>query len=150
MEFDNTMKLRPVTEVFAASRETLDEFCERLFGLLSSDGHTVGNAGGGEFWVDYSDTFTAKHLVVNVTEADGGFNVRFRAGKKFSYIGDVAVMAMVLLTFYCAGRMFIPGPSFLNISGLAVAVVIIAYLCTAYGRKFGTVESGIIIDRLVK
>jgi len=150
MEFDNTMNLRPVTEVFAASHETLDEFCEKLFDILSSDGHVVGNAGGGEFWVDYSDTFTTRHLVVNVTEADGGFNVRFRSGKRFGHVGDVAVMAMVLLAFYCVGRMFVPGPSFLNISGLCISAVIISMLLTAYGRKFGTLESGNIINRLVK
>jgi hypothetical protein len=149
MEFETTIALKPVTEVFVASRESFEEFCGRLHRVLSADGRHVGDGGNGEFWVDYSDTFFTKHLVVNVSEADGGFNLRFRRGKRFGHIGDVLIMLLILTAVYCVGKMFIPGPSLLNISGLAVSIPIILYFLNAYGRKFGTEESGEIIDRLI-
>ncbi len=139
MEFDTNINLREVGSYTLASGKNLEEFVRTLWDKGLETARYVAQTGEGELWMDYTDTLRTRHLVVNVEETEGGFNLRFRGGSKLSYIGDGIVMVCILIAFWLGSKVLVPSPPVLNIIGavaaLAVAAMVFLYSVRSFGRE---------------
>ena len=158
MEFDNHITLKETGRTVWVSGLAPDAAHRHLWDIFSASSSHVGDAGRGEFWLDYSDLLRTRHLVVELTvpekgpeSADGGatkYGLRFRAGSKLNYLGDVAVMALVLLAFWCLSRLLVPHPPLAAVAGLVLSAVAAAGLVLHAGRNFGRKETDELIEKI--
>ena len=100
-------------------------------------------------WLDYSNPLQTRHIVLNVSRTDGGYEIGFRAGKRPGRIMDVLLMAFALLLIWCLGKCLTPAPQAVYIAGLVVAVIgVAATLALAYGKTFGREETARLREKL--
>lgn len=76
------------------------------------------------------------------------YALRFRAGSKLNYLGDVAVMVLVLLAFWCLSKLLVPQPPAAAIAGSVLAAGAAAGLFFWAGRDFGKKETDELIHTL--
>ena len=163
MEFDNRIPLKETGRISLVSDLSPEALHKRLWEICSASAAHVGDAGAGEFWLDYSDLLRTRHIVVNVPmpetdgEAEGSreaagepreYPVRFRAGSKLNYVGDVVVMALVLLAFWCLSKLLVPQPPLAAAAGFVAAAAAAAGLAWWAGRNFGRRQTDELIEKI--
>lgn len=167
MEFDNRINLKETGRCDLVSDLSPEALHKRLWDLFSASAAHVGDAGAGEFWLDYPDLLRTRHLVVNLSfpgseessddagtaeegasRNPGHYSVRFRGGSKLNYLGDVLVMALALLAFWCLSKLLVPQPPVLAIAGFVLCTTSAIGLFFWAGRKFGEKETDELIEKL--
>ena len=70
MEFETSINYKPISSFELKSQLKYDEFCEAVWNKLSEEGRQMGNAGGGEFLLDYSSFLRTEYLRCRVLQID--------------------------------------------------------------------------------
>ena len=163
MEFDNRIHLKETGSLRLEAGMPPAALHKRLWEIFSASATHVGDAGAGEFWLDYSDMLRTRHLVVNLPmpeeEADGAGGqevaaapadciIRFRGGSKLSPVGDVAVMALALLAFWCLSHLLVPRPPVIAVAGFVLCAAAAVGLVLWAGRNFGRKETDELIEKI--
>ncbi len=146
MEFDSGIRLRDVRTVHISSDRDFDSFMRALWDVSGEESREVADTGGGEIWLDYSDFLRTRHMVVNVSASEGGYELRFRSGSKPSLFSDVVIMALCLLAFRLLGKVFVPHPPLAAAAGLVLSLAAVILALFRVGRRFGNAE----VDEIIK
>ena len=175
MEFDNRIHLKETGSLRLEAGMPPAALHKRLWEIFSASATHVGDAGAGEFWLDYSDLLRTRHLVVNLPmpeeeaedaagQEDAGKQedaagqedaaapadciIRFRGGSKLSPVGDVAVMALALLAFWCLSHLLVPRPPVIAVAGFVLCAAAAVGLVLWAGRNFGRKETDELIEKI--
>ena len=149
MEFDTSLKFKNRGAYRSSSNLDMEEYCLKIWNILSPSVKHAADSGAGEFWLDYSDLMRTKHIVVNVEKEDTGYNIKFRSGVRPGRLADVLLTAFFLLLFWTLSKVFVPQPDPLYCVGLAIGIIgIAAVLLFSFGRTFGEKETALLIDKL--
>lgn len=167
MEFDNRIHLKDTGRSDLAAALSPEALHKRLWEIFSTSAAHVGDAGAGEFWLDYSDLLRTRHLVVNLSFPNGGdngepaedapvgtkrtpvrYSLRFRGGSKLSPVGDVIVMLLALLAFWCLSHLLVPRPPMAAVVGFVLCTAAAAGLFLWAGRNFGGKETDELIEKI--
>ncbi len=146
MEFDSGIKLRDIRTVYVSSGMDFDPFMRALWKVLGDESREMADTGGGEVWLDFSDFLRTRHLVVNVSPAEGGYDIRFRSGSRPSLLSDVIMMAFGLIFFWLSGKVFVPHPPLAAAAGLFLSLAAVLLTLFWCGRRFGSAE----VDEIIK
>lgn len=154
MEFDNRIRLKETGHIETPSGLSPEDMHRHVWELCSDVSARVGDAGNGEFWLDFSDALRTRHLVVNLSVPEPGpdgirvYGVRFRGGSKLNYLGDVLVMALALLSFWCLSQLLVPQPPVAAAAGLVASAGAAAGLWLWTGKNFGRKETTELIEKI--
>lgn len=152
MEFDTKISLRTLARFDVASGLGMDDFGKKIWDIALSQAKEVGEGGQAEFWLDYSDTFRTRHLVIDFdkTEEEGIYHVNIKAGRRQSTAADIVVGFLLILAFWLCSRAI--GPVFRpwTLAG-AIAAAAVAAAFAVYGSKdFGKSEAAALEDAIKK
>ena len=149
MEFDTGIKLEPAGHLMVTSDQDQESFLKSLSDILRAQGREVGDSRAGEFWLDYSTPLQTRHLVVNAEQADSGYRISVRCGKRPGRISDVLLMGLALLALWLLGKVFTVTPQPLHIAGLILTVIAAAVLAGyVYGKTFGRKEATLLLEQV--
>jgi len=160
MEFDASVKLIPRGEVTLDFPGGFDHAAQKVWDAMEEDATHVGEAGRGEFWGDYSTTLTTRYVVCNVESAgpspgeesqdsmEGPYTVRFRSGRKPSYLGDAILMISLIGAFWCLSKIIVPSPPIGYILGMAAFAILAIAIIAICGKAFGEEQCAQIRERL--
>lgn len=170
MEFDNRIHLKETGSLRLEAGMAPASLHQRLWDIFSASAAHVGDAGAGEFWLDFSDLLRTRHLVVDfpmpeedaagaeAQEAAGADSpaasmpqdcvIRFRGGSKLSPVGDVVVMALALLAFWCLSHLLVPRPPVAAVAGFVLCAAAAVGLVLWAGRNFGRKETDELIEKI--
>lgn len=111
MEFDSSVRMKPRCEFKVESDLELEAFVGEVWKIASEKSSNVGDAGGGELWLDRSTLMCTRYISVTTAPAEGGFQVSIKSGFKQSRILDALTCILGLLIFWCIGHTLTPGAS---------------------------------------
>lgn len=152
MEFDTKISLRTLGRFDVVSGLEPDAFGEKIWEIARSQAKEVGEGGLSEFWLDYSDTFRTRHLVIDFdrTDEEGVYHVNIKAGRRQSTVIDIIVGFLLILAFWLCSKTM--GPVFrpwMLVGAIVAAAVAAAF--ALYGNKdFGKAEAVALEDAIKK
>lgn len=165
MEFDTNVRLVQRDKVDVVSVEDLDGVCADLWKIFADLSREVAHAGGGSFWLDYSNMLCTRYMVCNVRDisADAAspdstmsepdireYSVEILSARKFGYFADVAFGLLAVGFMWCLSKIVVPEPASLHVA-LTVVIAGIAGLLLAYvSRPFGSSEADKLKEGIVR
>lgn len=144
MEFDTTVKFKPLEEFETFSQKDEEDFIKEVRNICEKRASHIGDAGQGEFWLDYSSTFKTRHIVCRIIPDEGNKNkykIIIKGGAKADRSADAIVIILALLAFWSLSKLFVPSPPVIFIIGLILSVSIITGLLIFFKQSFGKDEA---------
>lgn len=147
MEFDKTVKFNILENFTIASNKNEDDFLNIIWEICHKRASGVGDAGGGEFWLDYSTPFKTRYIICKVSEIeDGGqdnhvYDIVLKGGAKAGRIGDIIMLIAALTGFWCLSRLLVPQPPIIFAVGFAMSVIVFLGMLIFSGKAFGRDEA---------
>ena len=145
MEFDTNIKLRPFSEITVESPLEPEAFCAAVWDAFSAHAKHIGQMGGSQFWLDYSNSLKVKYIVCDITEASaaGGvhtYKIKFSEARKPAYLSDAVLALSALAVLWGISKSVTPNPESIHIMaigiGLAVAGAVISIIAKPFGKAF--------------
>lgn len=150
MEFDTKVKMVSRGNADVSSMKDIDGFCGELWEVFKASSKNVAEAGGGQFWLDYSNMLSTRYLICDVTDVSPddlpenekrNYRIRICSAKKLGYIADLVLALLAIGFMWCLSKVVVPEPDSLYVI-LMVAVAALAGLICAYiSRPFGISEA---------
>lgn len=144
MEFDTTVKLKKLEEFETSAKKSQEDFLKDIWDICEKRASNVGDAGNGEFWLDYSSTFKTKYIKCSIdpdSEDETKYRITIKGGAKADRSGDAIVIILALLAFWCLSKLFVPSPPIVFIIGLILSVSIIIGFLFFFRQDFGKDEA---------
>ncbi|MBQ2091382.1 MAG: hypothetical protein II466_07275 [Bacteroidales bacterium] len=159
MEFDTKVRQAYRCETSATSSKDLDGFCEGLWDVFTAASKNVAEAGGGQFWLDYSNKLSARYLVCDVTDvtpdgaaegADKQYRIKISSAKKAGYVADVILAILAIGFMWCVSKIVVPDPEPLYIGAIVAISGIGGLMLALLTRPFGKSEAEALKIRIDK
>ena len=144
MEFDTTVKLKTMEEFAISSKKSEEDFLKDIWDICQKRASYVGDAGNGEFWLDYSTSFKTKYVRCGISpdaEDKNKYRIIIKGGAKADRSGDAIVIILALFAFWCLSKLFVPSPPVIFIMGLIFFVSIIIGFFFFFRQDFGKDEA---------
>ena len=158
MEFDTKVKQVVRCSADASSPKGLDGFCEDLWTVFKASSKEVGEAGGGQFWLDCSSAFCTRYLICDVfdvsptddvSEADlHNYRVRISSAKKLSYAADVVLAILAIGFMWCLSKVVVPQPESIYIIIMVAIGAVAGLICAYISKPFGAVEAAALCKKI--
>lgn len=150
MEFDTKVKQVLRCSADTSSNKDMDGFCQDMWGVFKASSKGVGEAGGGQFWLDYSSTLCTRYLICDITdvtpedqpgEEKRNYRIRICSAKKLGYVADVVVALLAIAFMWCLSKVVVPEPESLYVILMVVVAAAAGLICAYFSRPFGMREA---------
>lgn len=157
MEFDTKVKQVLRCNADVSSPKDMDSFCAGLWELFKASSKNVGEAGGGQFWLDYSTMLSTRYLICDVNDvspedlADGelhNYRIRICSAKKLGLIADVILALLAVGFMWCLSKVVVPEPESIYIIIMVVIAAAAGLICATISRPFGAMEADALCKKL--
>ncbi|MBQ9184935.1 MAG: hypothetical protein IJ151_03560 [Bacteroidales bacterium] len=157
MEFDTKVKQVFRLNADVSSKKDLDGVCGELWDVFKSSSKEVGEAGGGQFWLDYSNMFCTRYLICDIVDVSPddqpegekrNYRVKIFSAKKLGYIADVVLALLAVGFMWCLSKVVVPEPDSLYVILMVAAAALAGLICAYISRPFGVRESAVLKDKI--
>lgn len=155
MEFETDIKIQDkLTEMEIRSSLPLEPFCQKVWDTLQPLCKNIGQMGGTQFWLDFSDALRVSYVICDITEMPnrGGegcvYKIEFRMARKIGYIADGIMAVLALSALWGLTKVLNPAPEPLHYAALAGGAVLAGILFLICRRPAGEKQIPALKDAL--
>lgn len=126
MEFETDIKIqKKIAEMEIRTSLPLEPFCQKVWDTFLPLCKNIGQMGGTQLWLDFSDTLRVSYVICDIKEMPnrGGegcvYNIEFRTARKIGYIADGLMALLGLAALWGLTKVLNPAPEPLHYAALA-------------------------------
>lgn len=146
MEFETNINISgKVAEAEIHSSLALEPFCQKVWDTLQPLCKNIGQMGGTQFWLDFSDALRVSYVICDISEKSDAaaeehvYAVSFSTARKISYIADAIMAVLGLAALWGLTKVLNPAPELLHYvalaGGAALAGMVYALCSRPAGKK---------------